>query len=135
MSNDTTRLKPGTLEDFGNSMAEAMDEALERIWYKRMGRHLPKEYEDDRRMLFVAIAQGVVKHLTERADSAFDVYVAVTQATGSEQDAGPWIGSTGETKIGNSYYTSIVRQDQSAANKVKSTGTGTVTLLTTGEIY
>ncbi len=68
-------LKAGGLDDFGSSMAQAMEQALNTILVAE-GKP-PLDTSDtaevrDRRTLFVAIAQGVVNHLVANHD-AFDV--------------------------------------------------------------
>jgi len=126
-------LKAGTLDDFANSMAEAMEKALDAIWRKKLNQGLPASTQDDRRMLFVAIAQGVVKHLSERARPAFKISVKVTQKE-------PWIvskgGTTGTSGTGGSHSHSVtVNQETNNTNRIKSEGEGKVTLATEGILY
>jgi hypothetical protein len=52
-------LKAGTVADFEGSLAEAMDKAMEKEWANAKGVQLPRQGEDDRRLLFAAIAQGI----------------------------------------------------------------------------
>ena len=59
------KLKAGTMGDFDDSMAAAIEIAFERVWNERMGSQLPSETQEDRRMMFVAIAQGVIRHLKD----------------------------------------------------------------------
>ena len=70
-------LKAGTLADFDNSMAEDMEDALKVLWLEKTGQALSSTGQDDRRLMFIAIAQGVVKHLKDNAGPAFDVSVNV----------------------------------------------------------
>ncbi len=72
-------LKPGHVANFTDSMAEAMEDAFKSEWNAVKGVGLPAQGEEDRRLLFSAIAQGVVKHLKERANEAFNIDVRVTQ--------------------------------------------------------
>lgn len=64
-------LKAGTMRgtDFAGSMAEAMEKAFEVEWRAVKKSALPTAGQEDRRLLFIAIAQGVVRHLKENADS------------------------------------------------------------------
>ncbi len=57
------QLKGGTVSDFAGSMAEAMEQALAREWQALKGADLPAEGRDDRRLLFAAIATGVLSYL------------------------------------------------------------------------
>lgn len=121
-------LKAGTLTDFNGSMAEAMEQALDALWHARTGEHLPSATEEDRRLMFVAIAQGVVKHLKDNAGAAFGVAVSVEQTAAS-------ISSSGATTSGGHNHTVSVTQDNASGNRVQSTGDGTVSIGTTGELY
>lgn len=48
-----------------NSMAKAMEEELDDLHTKLKGAALPDQGREDRRMLFVAIARGVLRYLHE----------------------------------------------------------------------
>jgi hypothetical protein len=59
-------IKPGTLDDFSGSMAEAIEHALDLALRDDDLPGLPMDdtpERRDRRRLFVAIARGVVQHL------------------------------------------------------------------------
>ena len=71
-------LKAGTTDDFPNSMAAAMENAFQQEWLKVMGTALPEVGQEWRRMIFAAIAQGVVRHLVDNRE-AFEIGVTVTQ--------------------------------------------------------
>lgn len=60
-------LKAGTLNDFASSMAAYIDKAMQNEWHARKNEYLPDEGQgaDDRRILFAAIAQGVLKFLED----------------------------------------------------------------------
>lgn len=81
-------LKAGTLTDFDNSMAKAMEDALGVLWLAKTGEPLSSAAQEDRRLMFIAIAQGVVKHLRDNAGPAFDVSVNVEQTGGGITSAG-----------------------------------------------
>lgn len=66
------QIKAGTVSDFTGSMAQAMEEAMKKEYQAIKGEPLPDMGVEDRRMLFAAIAQGVVRHLKDNVD-AFDV--------------------------------------------------------------
>ena len=70
-----------TMEDFDDSMAAAIENAFERVWNERMGSQLPSETQEDRRMMFVAIAQGVIRHLKDNSEDGFDVDVPDGEGT------------------------------------------------------
>ena len=77
------RLKPGRVSapNFAASMAEAMDKAFLEEWRAVKGTALSGLGEEDRRILLVAIAQGVVAHLQQHAE-AIRVEVNVTDTQG-----------------------------------------------------
>ena len=52
-------LKAGSVADFGNSLAAAMEDAMQDEWQAVKGVPLPGQGEEDRRLLFVAIARGL----------------------------------------------------------------------------
>lgn len=62
-------LKAGTVAnpaDFGASMAQYMEEAMKREWQAVKGYPLPADVgEDDRKILFAAVAQGVLRYLED----------------------------------------------------------------------
>lgn len=120
-------LKAGTLTDFDNSMAKDMEDVLGVLWLAKTGQPLTSAAQEDRRLMFIAIAQGVVKHLKDNAGPAFDVSVNVEQS-------GDWVTSSGATTTGHTHSVDVT-QDNVASNKVQSTGTGVVTINTTGTLY
>lgn len=57
-------LKAGRVNDFSNSMAEAIETAMKQEWHAVKGEWLPAPLgEEDRRILFVAVARGVLGYL------------------------------------------------------------------------
>lgn len=59
-------LKAGTLDDFAGSLASYIDKAMQNEWQAVKGEPLPAgQGEDDRKILFAAIAQGVLKFLVD----------------------------------------------------------------------
>ena len=67
------RYKPGTITNFSGSMAQAIETEYEAIWNSLKEQPLPNEGREDRRMLFVAIARGVMKHLEQNVDDGIVV--------------------------------------------------------------
>ena len=64
-------MKPGsskTATQFSQSMGEAIENALKMEWLAVKGEALPDTGQDDRRLLFAAIAQGVLDYLKDRQD-------------------------------------------------------------------
>jgi hypothetical protein len=70
-------IKAGTIADFSNSLAEAMENALKAEYQNVKGEPLPDQGIEDRRMLLVAIAQGVTRYLKSNVD-AWDISVETT---------------------------------------------------------
>lgn len=61
-------LKAGTVANFSSSLAEAMDNAMQQEWHALKGVSLPAQGQDDRRLLFAAIAQGLFIYLKANED-------------------------------------------------------------------
>lgn len=73
-------LKPGKFADFSESMAQDMEDAMQGVWAERWpDEPFPTAGEDDRRMLFVAIAQGVLRYLS-RNESELTVQCDAVQS-------------------------------------------------------
>ena len=71
-------IKPGSLDDFGSSMAEAIENELNTRMILDGLPGLPMEdtpERRDRRRLFVAIARGVMRHLKDNEASIVVPYV------------------------------------------------------------
>ena len=71
--------KAGSETDYGGSMAEAMEQALDDLWRARTGDPLPLAGGVDRRLLFAAISRGVLQHLKDQAADGFEITVTVQQ--------------------------------------------------------
>lgn len=113
-------------EALENSMAMAMENAMKDVYKKIKGNVLPELGKDDRRLLFVAIAQGVVKHLKDQ-EEAFQVHeVNVTQEDDNRMT------SSGTISFGIINYPVSVTQDENEENKVKSQGNGKLQIDTKG---
>ena len=65
--------KPGTMTSFSKSMAHAIEIEYEAIWNSLKEEPLPNEGREDRRMLFVAIARGVMRHLEDNVNDGIVV--------------------------------------------------------------
>ena len=61
-------LKGGHVSDFDGSLAAAIEQALGDELFAARGQSLPDTGKDDRRLLFVAIAQGVLRYLAAHQD-------------------------------------------------------------------
>lgn len=66
-----TELYGGSIDSFADSMAEEMELALNEVREEEGLDALPQG-DPDRRMLFIAIARGVINHL-EKKNEAFDI--------------------------------------------------------------
>lgn len=62
-------IRGGTRTDYAGSMAEAIEQALDAVRTEYGFDPLPSEGRADRRMLFLAIARGVVSHLAANDDA------------------------------------------------------------------
>lgn len=70
-------LKAGTVADFSGSLAQAIEDALKAEHLVLKGEPLPDQGLDDRRMLLVAIAQGVVRYFKDNVN-AYQISVETT---------------------------------------------------------
>ena len=61
-------LKSGSVADFNNSMAEAIQQAFINEWPTIMKGDAPPP-SDQMKLLFIAVAKGVVQHLTAHAEA------------------------------------------------------------------
>jgi len=63
-------LKAGTVEDFAASLASYIDAAMKAEWYAVKGEYLPTgdQGSEDRKILFAAIAQGVMHFLGDHVN-------------------------------------------------------------------
>ena len=122
MTTGQGKIKPGTVADFADSMAEAMENALRQEYQAVKDTPMPETPDQDRHMLFVAIAQGVVRHLIDNL-SALEIAVTTTQ----DRPLNPAIksdnGSIEVTQVDND------------GNRVNSSGTGTLSIATEGVLY
>lgn len=62
-------LKAGSVANIAGSLVEAMDNAMKTEWQAVKGVPLPSQGEQDRRLLFAAIAQGLFVFLKENEDA------------------------------------------------------------------
>lgn len=124
-------LKAGTPDDFGGSMAEAMEKAFEKTWKEHKETELPGRGRDERRMLFVAVAQGLLRYLKEHAPGGFEVDVEVTQTDSL-------VESEGRVTAGGARVETIQKSDGSSGapvTPVRSDGEGRVTINTVDDLY
>jgi len=100
-------------QDMGDSMAAAIEEAFERAWKEVHDSELPTKGRRDRRILFVGVAQGVVKYLKQHAADGLDVAADAVQKDGNE------ITSSGRLdEPGYEHIDVTVTQDSGSANRV-----------------
>ena len=79
-------LKAGTVASFSNSLAEAMDNAMKQEWQAVKGVPLPSAGQDDRRLLFAAIAQGIFVYLKANEDDFMDKLTLRDTGLGSDKE-------------------------------------------------
>lgn len=76
------KLKAGTVVDFNDSLAAEMEAAMKAEWISVKGEPLPfPTGEEDRKIMFVAIARGLLKYLTDHGSEIF-----TTQALDDEDE-------------------------------------------------
>lgn len=77
-------LKAGHVADFGSSLAEAIENAMKTEWLNVKGEPMPDTDPEDRRILFVAIAQGVLGYLNAHPDDVLNTIEVDTGAGTSD---------------------------------------------------
>ncbi len=75
-------LKGGSVADFTDSMAEAIEQALENEWQANHGTSLPADEDYGRRIMLSAIASGILNYLKAHQD---EVIRTITLDSGSAQ--------------------------------------------------
>jgi hypothetical protein len=127
-------LKAGTVDDFEDSMAEAIENALRTEWATVKETAFPTTGEEDRRLLFVAIAQGIVRYLVDNAEASIIVHsVEVTQDSANNVGSS---GTTGSASGGVAHTHSVsVTQSSGSANRVESSGDGKVRIEWIGDLH
>jgi hypothetical protein len=76
-------LKAGHVNDFGDSMAEAIEQAMQQELLLTKGIPLPSDGAEDRRLFFVAIARGVLQYLkTHQGETFNSITFSVDPAAG-----------------------------------------------------
>lgn len=78
-------IKAGTVADFSGSLAEAMENALREEYQAVKDEPLPDQGLEDRRMLLVAIAQGVTRYFKSNVD-AWQISVETTLTNTSDAE-------------------------------------------------
>jgi hypothetical protein len=101
-------LKAGTVGNFNSSMAEAMEQAFQDEWNTVKGEPLPAGGEEERKILFAAVAQGMLSYLRDNINGSLNIDIEATQ------DSGNQIDSTGASVN--------VTQTSGSSNRVESTG-------------
>jgi hypothetical protein len=104
-------LKSGSVSNFNDSMAAAMDQAFQDEWSAVKGEPLPAGGEQERKILFAAVAQGMLSYLSDNINASLNIDVAVTQETGNQ------ITSSGSSVT--------VTQSSGSSNRVESEGQAT----------
>ena len=79
-------LKPGSVADFASSMAAAIEDAMKAEWQAVKGVPLPAQGEEDRRLLFVAVARGVLTYLKAHQNEVLTAITTKDDISGSTED-------------------------------------------------
>ncbi len=85
------KLYAGNFNDFSDSMASEIETAFGELLQEKGKAPLDSKGQDDRRMLFIAIARGVVRHLQKKQTS----FVIQIPAGGQAATVTPAIGTRG----------------------------------------
>lgn len=106
-------LKPGRYNDIADSMAGAMEEAMDKQWREIHGSGLPSRGREDRHLLLSSIAQGVIAYLRDNASDAFRFQVEVIQKHGNQIDSKGTVTGTNNVDV---------TQQSGSGNRVESEG-------------
>lgn len=108
-------------DPFEDSMAAAIEEAFEEVWKAVHGSNVPEEGKWERRILFVAVARGVLGylqgHLREEGGEGFSV--SVTQK--EEQrivSSGTTEGPISDPAGGHTHHIEVTQDDEDGDNRV-----------------
>ncbi len=66
------KLKGGSSADFSNSMAESIEQAMDTEWRAVKGVALPSAGLEDRKILWAAIANGILNYLKAHQDEILE---------------------------------------------------------------
>jgi hypothetical protein len=128
-------LKPGKQNDLSGSMADDMMKAFKKAWKEYKGVLPPEISSEYLQPIFIAIAQGVIKHLRDNASALKVIDVSVDQVNSlilSAGDTGNQI-STGYGKHKHNLTISqVYNEDHPDENKVHSEGIGRIEIETEG---
>ena len=95
-------LKSGSVSNFNDSMAEAMEQAFQDEWNAVKGEPLPEGGEEERKILFAAVAQGMLSYVSDNINASLTIDVAVTQEISNQIDsAGGGVNVTQNSGSGN----------------------------------
>jgi len=121
----------GELLEWESSLAEAMEKAMEVEWKAlNNGSELPAEGEESRRLLFAAIAQGILGYLKAYQTDGIKV------KTKGEQSSPSLIKSQGTVTLGTTKITVDSKQLAGDDNQVRTTeDDGQVEFLTEGVLH
>jgi hypothetical protein len=76
------KLKAGTVADFAGSMAEAIETAFNTEWNNN--KETPPASSDDRKILFAAIAQGILNYLKDNQNNMINSITFIDTTTNIE---------------------------------------------------
>ena len=79
-------LKAGHVDDFDDSLAEAIEQAMKDEWQRAKDEPMPDTDPTDRRILFVAVARGLLAFLNGRPN---DVLSTITLQVGPNTSTFP----------------------------------------------
>lgn len=79
---DFTLPHPDGVDPYTSSMAADMEEAFKKEWKHIMGNDDPPVIDDQLRLILIAVAQGVIKHLKDNRD-AITIEVPDPDGTGN----------------------------------------------------
>ena len=77
-------------------MAQAMEDSFQLEWDAVKKYPLSEAGEEDRKLLFSAVAQGVIQHLQEHINDALQIDVRVTQTNDPLNNTGNRVIAEGE---------------------------------------
>ena len=76
----------GIVASISGSLADAMDKAMKQEWQAVKGVPLPEAGNDDRRLLFAAIAQGIFDYLKANEDEFMNNVTLRDTGLGSDKN-------------------------------------------------
>jgi hypothetical protein len=80
-------------------MADEMENQLRMLWHAQYGHEFPEIGREQRNLLFLAIARGVLKYLKDQEDAHNEHLFSQITLSNTDYDGGPWSFNIDNTEL------------------------------------